>query len=213
MVIRRLEESGGQVRVGRIATRFQNLYESVDPRLGGIPSVVEVQNGDLRDSRLLPRDVFGEVYHLNIMNSSLSDETFESIRKLSSLKLLCVSYSPGHPVLEARNVEALNSLHQLETLELRGCDLRSVNFKALESLGSLKTLSLFKSVVDDRQMEAIAELPKLSDIVLSGTNISNNGLKNLANSKSLQGIVVKGTLVTKSSIEEFRQLKPHIYIR
>lgn len=109
IAIRRLEYSGGVVKINSTPTRFHVFYELIDPRLEGTPQVMSLQGCDLRDESLLSADALQGVESLSIVDSQMSDGSYVAIGNLKKLYALGVVRTQPGVVLEAQQLQAISS--------------------------------------------------------------------------------------------------------
>jgi hypothetical protein len=209
LAIRRLENSGGVVKVNVTPTRFHAFYELIDPRMEGTPQVMSLQGCDLRDESLLSADALQGLENLMIRDSQLSDGTYAALGNLKKLYALGVVRTQPGVVLEAQQLQAMSNLKGLRWLSLSGLDVSELDLQVLGNMKSLSDLGLQNSNVVDSQLDAVAQLPGLNRLELGGTPITDDGLMRLVNCKLLYYIQVKGTSITKDAMEKFNQARPN----
>ncbi len=68
--------------------------------------------------------------------------------------------------------KALPKFTRIERLHLDGSNVRTQDLKALESLENLNYLNLYRTELDDKALNAIAQLKSLKKLYLSGTKLT-----------------------------------------
>gem|GEM_PF-4523505 len=101
------------------------------------------------------------------------------------------------------NLQALASLHRLESLSLNNAQISGLGTEVLSTLRSLKFLSISNSMVVDGTFERLKRCPALCELSLGSIPLSKNLLQELA---SLHSVRVYLSITSTLSTEEMSTL-------
>jgi len=98
---------------------------------------------------------------LNLSNSKLTSEAFETIRKMENLTRLQLQQNP----LKTFQLSSLTSLEHLEILNLHSTQVDDGVFDLVRAVGSLKKVYLWNTRVTPRQLENQKSLFQTTELV------------------------------------------------
>jgi internalin A len=176
---------------------------------------------------------------LHIGGDKMTGLALPSLRLLPSLKRLDVNGSQRTDsgrwglMLTDVNVESIDALTQLESLNIGGAMVSDVGMKALANLASLRSLDLSRMDItaqglepvtkmtklqrlnlwqcarmDDKAAQHLLKMNSLEILDLGDTAVTDKVLDDLAGIKSLKLLLVGGTAITPARVEQFRKLRP-----
>ncbi len=87
--------------------------------------------------------------------------------------------SLGGPSLTDADLEHLEGLTQLKSLDLGGTEITNAGLQHVEGLIRLRELNLWGTDVSDAALEHLKELRQLQELWLTGTVVTNAGVKKL----------------------------------
>ena len=140
---------------------------------------------------------------------ALSDFNLESIEALTELETLNLRDSK----ITDRGLARLEALVNLESLDLSCTPVSSRGLASLAKLPKLRTLRFWQvEKVDDRAGAPLAAIKSLEVLDLAETSVTDEALVKLADLPSLQQLFLGGSKVTPQAVEQFRADHPRIQV-
>jgi len=106
----------------------------------------------------------------------------------------------------------LESLPNLESLDLSGTYVTGEGLKYLACSLNLRKLMLTDTQIDDAGLAHLASLTELEALYLDRTRVSNAGLKHLARLPNLRELTVSNTAVTDAGLDELLKAHPTLSV-
>jgi hypothetical protein len=168
--VQRIEHLGGTVLYDFQVVNRQEF--TVDPKAKSqVPSIL---------LRHLGRDLFHDVWLIDLTSTNVQDSDLESIGRLA----------------------------KLENLSLSKTRITGAGLAHLEELQSLRCLCLWQTPIDDTALMHIADLVNLEQLLVSETNVTDAGLIHLERLTRLEKwLGLDGTQVTDRGLERLVNLK------
>jgi len=140
---------------------------------------------------------------------ALSDFNLESIEALTKLESLDLQDAKVTDL----GLQRLSALSNLEMLDLSRTPLTGRGIKALTSLPKLKSLKLWQcEQVADGIAEHLPALKRVEVLDLAETSVTDEVLKAAGRMPSLKQLFVGGTKITSAAVERFRTEHPAIRV-
>ena len=187
--------------------------------------------------KLLGRDFFFKVVAADAYHSDFGDEGTECLKRLPDLEVLefnCTQISdaglanlaglarlkelflkyeqPDKLRVTDAGLEYLNSLTNLQILDLSGTQVTGSGLEYLTNLTNLRHLLLENTQVTDAGLEHLIGLKNLESLDLSGTQVTDAGLVKLQGISRLSVLGIKNTRVTDDGVAALKHEYPQLKI-
>ena len=154
---------------------------------------------------------FGKPVTLNFMdpldNFHLTDDDLAVVGKISSLRLLRISYAPN---VTDNGIRHLSKLKELRGLVLSNTRLTDAGLKHLKPLHNLTGLGLRGNNITNEGLVHLLALSKLRRLELAGTNVTDAGLPILEKLPNIHFLTLGPTKpgLSAEALEKLRRAKP-----
>jgi serine/threonine protein kinase len=139
---------------------------------------------------------------LVLSNTNISDNEVDQVAKIKTLQSLCVDDTK----VTGDFLAGINTLPHLDTLHIRGAQIRDRDLHLLSPLTTLRDLDVSFDKIGDVGAKELAALP-VDTLDLREDDITDEGLKALARSKSLRCLSLAGCAnITAAGVESLAQL-------
>jgi hypothetical protein len=145
---------------------------------------------------------------VDLHKTKITDADLEVLQGLTSLRTLNLY---GTRISDA-GLRNLSGLTGLQTLFLNNTSVTDAGLKALEGLAGLRELDLNQTAVTDRGLPQLKSLTNLNKLVVSGSKITDFGLMQLNGMKNLRELVLVQTGVTAGGLQDFKDAMPHTHV-
>jgi Leucine-rich repeat (LRR) protein len=136
--------------------------------------------------------------------------TKDSCKALASLPELEDLWITGTKI---NDVSCLAGCRKLRRLKFTGNKvIDDQRLQGLESLGQLEELNLSYTSVTGKKLEALERLPRLRVLSLTYCPVDDTAIDEIAKLRSLEWIDLYGTTVTEHGKERLRSLRPDLHI-
>jgi hypothetical protein len=147
--------------------------------------------------RLLGRDFFHRVVHVDLSETSVTNEDLVAVGRLRSLESLFLN-GTGVTAVGLANLEVLKNLR---ILNLRDTAINDVAMVHLRAFTHLRQLDLGGTRISDEGLVHLEPLTELEDgLTLDRTAITNLGLEQLVHLKKLRQLHLEDTGVTPEGV-------------
>jgi internalin A len=148
-----------------------------------------------------------QLRELSLVQTPLSDQSFQHLRQFDQLEVLRVS---GSTTLQGHGFDELvrrGVLTNLRELEAGGTAFGFHGLQNIDKLAGLEVLVLSDAQVSDKNLPQIGACRQLKRLDLRGNLIGNEGLKHLVRLKNLEWLSVAGCLgVSDEGLRHLRNL-------
>ena len=139
-----------------------------------------------------------------IAGPRLSRDATKRLKEIANLRSLDLSSVWG---LWDDDLECLEGLTSLQSLNLRSSPLTGKGLKYLKGLTNLRSLSLHRSGITDADLECLKEITNLRALDLGDNqSLTNTGLEHIKGLTSLQSLNLSGTKVNYVGLEHLEKL-------
>jgi uncharacterized protein (TIGR03067 family) len=236
-----IKELNGYARIRRVTfkpTRFEDRSHPVTDeavralnKLDGLTALDFESCPNITAAAFKGLDRFPMLTSVSVTSPTLDDATTEEIAKLKTLEAV---FLHGEKLTD-KSLAALAGARGLKDLKLEQANATVAGIKMLNGLPNLeqlwlwdmpvvdaalgelhppklRTLHLHRSSVTDEGLGKLPVMPSLWSIGLSGPKVTDAGLKHLQKQPNLESISLTDTKVTKAGADEFKKLRPKMYI-
>ena len=153
--------------------------------------------------RIIGESYLRDVVEVSLRDTQVGDSELEFVEQLPMLESLDLSNTP----VTSRGLVHIEKLRNLQGLYLINTDVDDLGLKHLARLTSLERLSLWNTQVGDAGVKHLSGLTNLRALVLDGTAVTDEGLKHLQGLTNLEewlGLV--DTQVTDAGLHNLKRL-------
>ncbi len=182
------------------------------------------ENAHTGDEKLTHLHLLQNLTILNLDRTRITDASFDSLRKIKTLKHLILRgtriTSSGFSRLKElpqlthldlaltrfgnAELAAIAPLKNLEYLNLAETNVTNEGLKSLKEFPSLNSLDLTFSRITDTGLAVLSQLPSLETLILDTTKISDEGIKEFSNFTKLETLDLISTKVTEKGLKNLR---------
>lgn len=184
----------------------------------------------ISDADVAKLTLFTKLRKLNLSETPITDEVFQSLAEMESLEILTIegnsrlngrglqAYVRAKPVLRELHashtpiviagLRHLKTISSLEFLDISVCNLSDQQFAELRGANNLVHLKVGGNFLTNAGMQIVMTMGKLKILDLSGMpNLSDPALGILAKKNSLTSLNVKNTAFTPQAIQQFQRIR------
>lgn len=178
--------------------------EPVGEHLGKLRGVrsLRISNRVLSDRSLFGIEHLGDLEHLSLAFTGVSDACTAQLRHLKNLRRLDLSATK----VSDRGVAQLGSLTKLRILDLGMTHTSGAGIARLDHLTELEQLRLNFTSVGDDGLQVLNAFTKLEVLDLGDTDVGDATIEYLAGLRELRELNLSGTKVTDAGLVHLRGL-------
>jgi hypothetical protein len=148
------------------------------------------------------------VVSIDLHHTKVTDADLEQLQLLTRLRSLNLS---GTGITDA-GMRPVGGLVTLQTLLLNETRIGDAGLQQLQHLTELRELSLFHTRVTDDGLTALRGLVNLRDLTLGGRQITDRGVAQLADLRNLRHLYLSDAGVSKAGVRELKKALPKVEI-
>jgi hypothetical protein len=150
----------------------------------------------------------GLIVVVDLHRTGVTDADLEPLQGLTSLHTLNLY---GTQVTDA-GLKYVGGLTSLQTLYLNETAVTDAGLPSLQRLTNLRELGLNRTHVTDAGLPYLRGLSNLSSLTFSGVQITDRGLAELKGLPNLRQLFLSGTSVTPTGVQDLKRALPKIQI-
>jgi beta-lactamase regulating signal transducer with metallopeptidase domain/Leucine-rich repeat (LRR) protein len=171
--------------------------------LAALPEVewLRLSRSGITDDQLssLP---LGNLKHLDLRDTAITDKGLERLRSLQSLEQLFLART----AVTSRGMNAVGQLPNLLELDLSETAVDDSGAAQISSLPKLTRLRMNKTPVTDVGLEQLGELTHLQQLELRETNVTDRGMRYLQGRSKLTWLDLSGTQIGDAAVHTIEGL-------
>jgi hypothetical protein len=144
------------------------------------------------------------VIGVDLHHTRITDADLEPLQGLTALRTLNVC---GTHISDA-GLKAVSRLTTLQALLVNETAVSDEGLRHLQALTELRELSLYHTHVTDEGLGYLKGLTNLRDLTLSGPKITDRGLAQLGGLRNLKHLYLSQTGVTPAGVQELKRVLP-----
>jgi hypothetical protein len=115
----------------------------------------------------------------------------------------------GGALVTDAGIKALETLVNLQSLDLSKMDITAQGIEPLTKLPKLRRLSLWRSPrIDDKAAQYLARMKNLEILDVGDTSVTDKLLDQVEGMKQLKALFLAGAKVTPERVERFKKSRP-----
>ena len=151
---------------------------------------------------------------INLSNTTINDDGFYQLSKLTNLQYLDL-YFESEKYFSAKGFKHLSKVKSLQSLNLIGTDINTLELAQIEKLSNLETLAIFGNGITDAGIKRVANMDSIK--VLTICDCDNIGVKgvedigsmklerlNIVNCDEFNNVYTVGRLCNISTLKELQ---------
>jgi hypothetical protein len=150
----------------------------------------------------------GPIVVVDLHRTGVTDADLEP---LQGLPHLCTLNLYGTKITDA-GLKYISGLATLQTVYLNNTPVTDAGLQHLQKLVNLRELGLHQTHVTDAGLASLKGLTSLSDLSLSGPQISDQGLMQLKGLFNLRHLFLSGTSVTPAGVYDLKRVLPKLQV-
>lgn len=198
------------VQIGWLsAKKSMSVSETALEQLMAMPRLqtLTLDNCRMTDDSLRKLSESNSLQSLTMRNCDLTDASLEQLRGLQLETL----HLQGNDLTDAAGL-ALSEIKSLKSLTLRKTGVSDETLKLVNTLPNLQMLDLAETAVTSDGFEDVSRLVRLKTLVLDKTSVGDAALKNLVNVEALRMLSLKETDCSAEAVAEFRNARRNCYV-
>ena len=136
-----------------------------------------------------------------IIATDTETQALASLKQLLTIRLCWTRLRPGQLRL------ILESLQNLEHLDITGCDFSDVDVHVIGKLNNLRSLDLSFTKITGIALKELRSIPHLNSLSLCRTDISGENMTYIGSLQSLTELKLDGTNITNSDLTYVSKIK------
>lgn len=188
----------------------ERLGGRLEPRISQSPVALYLNGEHIGDddvSKLLSQDLgLQSLVHLDLSNSSVTDDSLPLIAQLPRMEVLVLSGS----FVSGSGSGVLCSASKLNSLFMSHNRLQTGSFEWLARCRHLRQLDVSYTNLSDDDLLTISSAEQITYLNCAHTDVSDTGLEHLERLRGLKYLNVAGTKVSSSASEKLQQMLPDL---